>query len=79
MAMEFDVTSIAAVLYDGGWPVAVEYNPEDYGGLSMTAFLARLEIMGAKVIADVNGREPILYPTHMGKAGRKLFQCGVYA
>lgn len=30
-------------------------------------------------IADVNGREPILYPTHMGKAGRKLFQCGVYA
>lgn len=40
-----------------GWPFADEYNPEDYGGLSMTAFLAELDIMGAEIIAEINGRE----------------------
>lgn len=64
---------------DSGWPFADEYNPDYYGGLSMTAFLAKLDIMGAKVVAEINGREPILYPANMGVAGRKLFQCGVYA
>lgn len=58
---------------DSGWPFADEYNPEDYGGLSMTAFLAELDIMGAEVIAEINGREPILYPADMGEAGRRLF------
>lgn len=73
-SMKFDMLSIAAALYEGGWPFADEYNPEDYGGLSMTAFLAELDIMGAEIIAEINGREPILYPADMGKAGRKLFQ-----
>lgn len=40
----------------------------------MTAFLAELDIMGAEIIAEINGREPILYPEDMGEAGRKLFQ-----
>ena len=40
----------------------------------MTAFFAELDIMGAEVIAEINGREPILYPEDMGAAGRKLFQ-----
>ena len=44
---------------DSGWPFADEYNPEDYGGVSMTAFLSELDI---------------LYPADMGAAGRKLFQ-----
>ena len=59
---------------DSGWPFADEYNPEDYGGLSMTAFLAELDIMGAEIIAEINDREQILYPEDMGAAGRKLFQ-----
>lgn len=59
---------------DSGWPFADEYNPEDYGGLSMTMFLAELDIMGAKIIAEISGCEPILYPADMGMAGRKLFQ-----
>ncbi len=59
---------------DSGWPFADEYNPENYGGLSMTAFLDELDIMDAEVIAEINGREPILYPADMGAAGRKLFQ-----
>lgn len=59
---------------DSGWPFADEYNPENYGGLSMTAFLDELDIMGAEIIAEINGREPILYPEDMGEAGRKLFQ-----
>lgn len=68
--------SIEAVMdsCETGWPFADEYNPEDYGGLSMTAFLAELDIMGAEIIAEINGREPILYPEDMGEAGRKLFQ-----
>ena len=68
--------SIEAVMdsCETGWPFADEYNPEDYGGLSMTAFLAELDIMGAEIIAEINGREPILYPENMGAAGRKLFQ-----
>ena len=59
---------------EAGWPFADEYNPEDYGGLSMRAFLAEPDIMGAEIIAEINGREPILYPADMGEAGRKLFQ-----